>query len=395
MVDVDVRKEPKNDTEQELGRQHEASAHAGDRFVAFDFPCGRTSVQLGLEEWRRLWPGQMVNDNVIDFYMAYIMKTKATQGVIAESPLFSAKLQSSNKVGTQWELQEVCRRWPNARKTLQAELFLVPWCDTNRMHWSLFGVHKPWKLIDTKNDQSGASIVHWDSYSSMHAQHHEYLRLFLKTLIEHNISTADGTHLDPYVALDSKRLPLRKMPTPQQRNSTDCGFIMMDAAVRACKGAGDPSHMYGGEGDHVDAESLASEMRTTLHHLFLKQGVDDSSESNQIRVETGVMGISEASSSFIQANESAPGVSREVIALSYLLSSFLFLVFHQTAQLSLCCLLVTHTHIHTFPLSFGLSNSLLVSLVSRTAASRTLKEWLVASRTGSRAAASRPVPVVM
>jgi hypothetical protein len=42
-------------------------------FEPFDYPCGKSKVMLEWEEWRRLFPGELLNDNVVDFFIAYAM----------------------------------------------------------------------------------------------------------------------------------------------------------------------------------------------------------------------------------------------------------------------------------------------------------------------------------
>jgi Ulp1 family protease len=190
--------------------------------------------------------------------------------VIAESPFFFAKLPDDTDISThdtQRRLEEVCTRWPNASKAASATIFLVPVCSS--VHWSLFAVYKFYDLFWSEGGE--ACIMHWDSRRPLHRGLEGRIRAFVQKMLQIHGAT------DSSNVFDYGKLPLREMSMPQQVNGTDCGYLMLYAAMSVCNNAKSPQHLELSES--VSAEEKTRRMRAILRNLFRNKGQLDKGDN--------------------------------------------------------------------------------------------------------------------
>lgn len=233
-----------------------------EEFQPFEYKSGRGVVEVGHEEWRRLETGELFNDTLVDFYVAYVLRHMTSSRFVAASSLFFPKITSSG--GSYKE----AARWPGARDAFSADFAAFPVGYNG--HWSVIVcTHLEQLRSRQSGERAGAepALFHLDSCRGMaHERASEHMRNFLSSMALNNLGEKETSKL----VLDKRALPLIEPDVPQQTNGFDCGAFALEFIDKACSVSPDSTTLR--RVQMSSPEQVGLNKRRFLRKLLLSKG---------------------------------------------------------------------------------------------------------------------------
>lgn len=213
--------------------------------VLFRFPPGDTrgKVQVTMEDFERLSPGQYLNDSLVDFYVKWIRfvlipSTQDESKVFFFSSFFFGRLRRSEPID-----YAGVQRWTNDADDLFKKRYVfVPVCDSN--HWSLVLVANLDVLADyigrgddewKGNDLDRPAVLYLDSLST--SRGNEFARVMRSYLVEEWLfrkekngdfdKSITPSRREVIHGIFRKVIKLMKPRVPLQKNEFDCGLYVL------------------------------------------------------------------------------------------------------------------------------------------------------------------------